>query len=454
MALNRGNFITALYLAQVASDNYDCLREDCRLKWYDIFGWKRQQNVPFQVLIEGTAMTRLMFGLRRGIGDACSLLDIESVPGVDWDELFDRNGFSELHKIVHGISSQPLDAEIEARPENLDRPDSIGLTALWYACWLGNSNHVRTMIRHGADVNNASVSPICAAVWRGSYDSVEQLLNAGAFIRDRSIDILYQTLVHRPSHRKDVKEILAIDKALFGRILNINYRSFIHKYPTVLIALVWRKCSHSLPRMRQLLELGADVELCDRLGVTPLHHAIFVGNAEGCKILGRAGANVSVQDQLCGTILHTAIRNATHPDIIQAVSELDLSGIELGAKDGSGYTAFEILQIRAGERRNDQHVPIARLYPLHRFKLPGWYFYKHFKEAYVLFSSGEDIYPELQILSLLQNLLQQVQEAQGVPVEDRYPLLTLTREFPMVDDNEDSPLEPVTPVMPGAWPER
>ena len=97
-------------------------------------------------------MNQLILGLSGGEGDGCSPLDVDSVPGVDWKELFDRNGFSELHKIVYGISSQPLDAEIEARPKDLDRPDSNGLTALWYACWFGNSNHIRILIHHGADV--------------------------------------------------------------------------------------------------------------------------------------------------------------------------------------------------------------------------------------------------------------------------------------------------------------
>ena len=368
---------------------------------------------------------------------------------MDWDELSNRNGFSKLHKIVYGITSQSLEAEIDARPEDLDRPDSIGLTALWYACWLGNSNYIRILIDHGANINNAGIPPICAAVWRGRYDSVEQLLNAGAFVNDRSIDMLYQTLMYRPScPGEKVEEVLAIDKALFRRFIDINYRPSTYGLPTPLIALALRRSSHMLPRMEQLLELGAHTELCDERGLTPLHHAISVGNVEGCKILGRAGANPNVQTKQGCTILHTAIMTANHAGIIQTVPELDLSGVELDAKDDSGCTAFEHFKIRAGGRRDDQNIFPGCL-PSRIFGMPRW----SFDQGYLLDCPIASIDTELQVLSSFQNLLQQVQEAQGIPVEDRYPHFSLTRESIMVDHNEDMLLETDMPVMPGAWPD-
>ena len=405
----------------MAADDYDCLREDYYL---DLNHLSRTQ-LNFRLLstsIKCTAMSRLIFGLKVHNKDSCSLLDIDGVPGVDWNNLFSRTGFSELHKIVYGISSRSLDAEIEARPEELDRPDSLGLTPLWYACWLGDSNHLHILIRHGADVNSASIPPICAAAWNGSYELVKQLLNAGALIRDEQIDCLYQTLMSRPSlWREDVGEILAIDKALFGRFLNINYRFATPVQTTPLIALVWQQLtSHSLPRMRQLLELGADTELCDELGMTPLCHAICTENAEACKVLGRAGANANVQNQLYGTILHTAIRSIRYPDTILAISELDLSGIDLGAKDNSGCTAFELFMIRAGKRRNN-NISIVRLHSTVRFPSSPWYFSSAFKRVHTLICSAADLEIELDVLWSFQTLLQQVQEAQGIPIEDRYP---------------------------------
>ena len=434
----------------MASDNYDCLREDYYFKWYDFFDWEGCIFWSHPDLTEGTAMTRLILGLRYGNGDARSLLDIDSVPGVDWDELLDRCGFSELHKIVYGISSRSLEAEIKARPEDLDKRDSIGLTALWYACWLGNSDYIRILLRYRADVNNSSIPPICAAVWRGSYDSVQQLLNASASITDRWIDVLYRTLMlcqSRPG--ENVEEVLAINKALFGQLLDINHRSPLYELCTPLIALIWWRVPHLLPRMRQLLKLGADIELCDQWGLTPLHHAICEESVGSCQILRQAGANANLRNNTCGTILHTAIRSATHADIIQALSEFDLAGVELGAKDKYGCTAFDHFKFRAGRRRNDQRF--FQVYRSMELGVPRWWWIAPYQNglAYVV----EDIDTELQILSSFQTLLQQIQEAQGVPMEDRYPLLSLTRDYLTLEYSEDKPLEPVTPVMPGTWPE-
>ena len=182
--------------------------------------------------------------------------------------------------------------------------------------------------------------------------------------------------------------------------------------------------------------------------MTALHHAIFVGNAEGCKILGRAGANANVQDHTGGTILHTALRCATRPDIIQAMSELNLSGVELGVKDSSGCTAFEYLKIRAEGRRNHRYILPARLPPM-RYGLYRWWYNEILAKGNVFELSVENIDVELQILSSFQNLLQQVQEAQGIPREDRYPVVSLARECLMVDYNEDCSPE----TVPGAWPD-
>ena len=398
------------------------------------------------IVRKSSALSALILGLRLGAGKGRSPWGLENVPGVDWTLLFDKNGFSKLHKIVYGVDTQPLDAELEARPEDLERPDCTGLTALWYACWLGNSNHIRILIKHGADVNNTRMPPICAAVWSGSYDSVEQLLNAGASITDGLIDILFGILMNLPGGRGEeyVNEVLAIDKALFGRFLDVNYRAPFWEQAPILVVLAQGRQPYTHARMRQLLELGADTELADGGGRTALCRAISTVNAEGCKILGRAGANGNVKTNQGHTILHLVIECRTDADTIQAVSELDLSDVDLGAKDTYGYTAFELLKARAERHRNDQHrfpkfYPFGRAGPLRDDD--------NVRKRYL-----KKIDTELQILLAFQTLLQQVQEAQGIPIEDRYPLLNLTRESLMFDQDEGSSSKNSMPSVPGAWP--
>ena len=443
MAVACENFTIALYLAQVASDNYECLRE--HLHWFGGLSLSYFQYFLYRPCPGITLLSALIMNLKLVKRYERSRLELDSVPGLDWNELLDMNGFSELHKIVYGVSSRPLHAEIDARPEDLDRPDNYGLTPLWCACWLGNSNHVRILIQYGADVNSTSMPLICAAVWSGSYDSVEELLNAGASITGELVNILYSITIHRARDLRQeyVNEVLAIDKALFGRFIDLDYRPSGVQPGSPLVDLIGQTSPISHARIRQLLELGANIELVDEEGLTPLCHAICENNTEACKILGRAGANANFHTGTEHTILHLAIRNATDANIIQAVSELDLSGVEIGAKDGSSCTAFELLKIRARRQRDGRYF-FSRFYPYRT-----WVDCKDYDRKYYV----NDIDTELQILLAFQDLLQQVQEAQGIPIEDRYPLLNLTRESLMLDQNEDSSSKTIAPFVPGAWPE-
>ena len=397
-----------------------------------------------------TLLSALIMHLEPVKRERRSRLKLDSVPGVDWNELCDMNGCSELHRIVYGVSSRPLDAEIDARPEDLDRLDSVGLTALWWACWFGNSNYVRILIQHGADMNNNTILPLLyAAIWSGSYDSVEQLLNAGASVADSAVDDLYGLLMRRedPQGEEHLKEVLAIDKALFGRFFSVNSRSNNEWVAPPLIEFARRGLPTSHARMRQLLQLGADTELADEWGLTPLCHAISARNTEGCTILGRAGANANVKTNRGNTILHLAIRTATNASIIQAVSELDLSGVDLSTKDNSGHTAFELLKFRARRHRNDRH-----LFPT--IRCDDSYGCSHWDDD-DFYDSGlfwvVDIDTELKILFSFQNLLQQVQEVQRVPIEDRYPLLSFTPESIIAELNKDRSYKTFMPSVPGAW---
>ena len=444
MAVACENFTIALYLAQVASDNYECLRE--HLHWFNGLSLSYFQYFLYRPCPGITLLSALIMNLKLVKRYERSRLELDSVPGLDWNELLDMNGFSELHKIVYGVSSRPLHAEIAARPEDLDRPDNVGLTPLWYACCSGNSNHVRILIQYGADVNSSSMPLICAAVWSGSYDSVEELLNTGALITAGLVKktLYLMTIYYLNSLGQEyMNEVLAIDKALFGRLIDFDYRPSGVQPGSPLVDLIWPTSPISHARIRQLLELGANIELVDEEGLTPLCHAICENNTEACKILGRAGANANFHTGTEHTILHLAIRNATDANIIQAVSELDLSGVEIGAKDGSSCTAFELLKIRARRQRDGRYF-FPRLYPY-----GSWDDFKDYHGKYCV----KDIDTELQILLAFQDLLQQVQEAQRIPIEDRYPLLNLTRESLMLDQNEDSSPKTIAPFVPGAWPE-
>ena len=64
----------------------------------------------------------------------------------------------------------------------------------------------------------------------------------------------------------------------------------------------------NIQAMRILVELGADVNICDKLDRTPLHLAAIHGEVEIVRMLIDAGADVNVQDEDGWTALQWAAR--------------------------------------------------------------------------------------------------------------------------------------------------
>ena len=88
--------------------------------------------------------------------------------------------------------------------------------------------------------------------------------------------------------------------------------------------------------IKELIILGANIDLLDKNGQTPLHRAAKKDNTNAIKELIRLGANVNLQDNRGQTPLHiAAIRG--HPG---AIKELISSGANVNLQDNDGHTAF------------------------------------------------------------------------------------------------------------------
>jgi len=95
--------------------------------------------------------------------------------------------------------------------------------------------------------------------------------------------------------------------------------------------------------MTALIEAGADKNLANNDGETPLHWAAMTGTFLAVKALADAGADLNVQDaQLGNTALHAAV---SHDDIV-LIHYLMSKSVRTDLRNNAGLTALELAQSR------------------------------------------------------------------------------------------------------------
>jgi len=86
-----------------------------------------------------------------------------------------------------------------------------------------------------------------------------------------------------------------------------------------------------------VIEIGADINLKDNRGHSPLHHAAIYGKIEIVKILLQAGAKLDIQDNDGRSPLHRAARNGK----IGILKILIDAGAKLDIQDNEGETPWD-----------------------------------------------------------------------------------------------------------------
>ena len=96
--------------------------------------------------------------------------------------------------------------------------------------------------------------------------------------------------------------------------------------------------SHDPRIVQRALDAGADVNMKDEDGHTPLHWACTYGNEEICRLLLEHGADPNARDDNGRTPLHWACLY-NHTAIVRLLIE---HGADAGARDDQGETPFDV----------------------------------------------------------------------------------------------------------------
>lgn len=191
------------------------------------------------------------------------------------EDFIDDSRFTKTHRIVLGLCSSDLEAELLLHPEEIDVQDSMGRTALAWAAARNDSRAVVTLLRYGADPNIIDVQisgALSNAAAQGHTACVKLLLDAGA---DPD-----------PPLPSGIKK---------GGPLNVAARN-----------------ANDALLVKILLDFGADVNQAGVDGKTALFHAAQKDDASLAILLLEYGAEINMSSSTGDTPLTTAITHNSH----------------------------------------------------------------------------------------------------------------------------------------------
>ena len=337
-----------------------------------------------------------------------------------------------LHRIVSGTSDLSLEAELRGLT-TIDKLDARGRSALWYAVKYRKLHYVQSLLEHGADPNIGD-QPMWVHIDNDEDRAIDSILIHHGL--NSSLDMKLQLgygWLPRFCWTDKGKKHVAIDELLFRHGFNLNDGTSWKgvKDVTFLMRVSSRihRHSHGTPqRVEQLIRFGAEVESTDGEGKTAIMYAVIAACGLTFAVLARAGARLDRKTLAGHTILHLAIlHKPTQLEYVKrlckALSDVDLTALDLDARDEDGNTAYDLLRLRNG---------------------PDWEGY--YCSRYIdlcLWVPGNEIWlmHEVKGIGALEKLLHHVQTSQGVPEADQYPPLG---EYGC-RDVQDKP-------VPGEWP--
>ena len=181
--------------------------------------------------------------------------------------------------------------------------DEYNKTVLWYSVFGDNINAVEKLLKKGADLD---IAPLC-----GIYSGITPLHLA---LRSSNIDIA-KTLIRAGADLNDAKKTqtildLAVEKNLPCVVKEMFKHSEINEEKQSILFL--KACSELglFDEVKKLLEQGIDpnASLDEQVSISPLYCAIRYNRTEVALFLIEGGANVNFIDSFNNPLLRFAIR--------------------------------------------------------------------------------------------------------------------------------------------------
>ncbi len=288
------------------------VKEIMEHRWYDNIIIEKQDS-----------LTALHMAASLGL---CSIVQVLLTSGAN-PNCADRFGLTPLHYAADFGCPSCLQILVEGGAKvNGVPPRASVKPPIWYAADRGHVEAVQILLRYGAhflsQITTIKETLLHIAVKSGSVPICQSLLGAGANANES-----FLTLLMAASRSAELLGCLRRAGADINR-RDTNQETLLHKYVTF----------GNVAMVNSILSLGADPNLADISGRSPLHAALVDGDLEAAPAIIRAlaakGADPNAQDSLGRTPLHLAVLRG-RADAVHALSQ---AGADHGIADKAGTT--------------------------------------------------------------------------------------------------------------------
>ena len=267
------------------------------------------------------------------------------------DDYFESRQFPTFHKVVLGLNGADLQQLLELSTSGINAIDSEGRTVLSWAAARGDVTAVEQLLTAGSAPTLCSHANKPSLHWaaQSTLPSIDRLVanKADASLLDKW---LRTPLIYVSCNHNEPQYILDLVKVASDVIDNQD----CHQRTALGYAA---KMNHTLSA-KALLDSGADPNLVDDWGMSPLFEALRATHYETLKLLATYKHkkhqlrydHVTIHGQ---TFLHMVALRGDRRNM-EFLRQLHITGIDSGATDSEGFTAEERL-----ERRVDASLPLT-----------------------------------------------------------------------------------------------
>jgi ankyrin repeat protein len=256
----------------------------------------------------------------------------------------DERQFTRLHKCILDLIGTKIDQELEISTALIDVQDNVGRTPLYWAARRGDSYAVKLLLQHGANPLLSSAktnwkNPLHAAAFGGHAECLSALLATGMPINIRDAEGM--TAFHYAASKSD--DAAACVTQLLDGGADINEGDNDKRTAFLMAAQ-----NGHLDIARILLERGADKDLPEIGGWTPLQSCIFWNTHQSIKFCLHIGTDTLQRTNEGDTLLHVTAQYADL-DTIKILTDSKISGLDPNAMNDAKESPLDVAAARKDE---------------------------------------------------------------------------------------------------------